>query len=268
MNKTLSRVVIATGIGLACFVAFRFTSARFSNMDGHLSTSMENAPTEVQDDGLQHLDRITIGGIARPKTDVLPRTQPAPAAQGALKKVEGAAPPLNGKENSQVEQVSQALASGENPERYSSFIVPASFSLEAFTASPAEYATEYAKTIEPGRAFVCAQPSEGIGVLRAKGPRLHRLKQGESVRLQVHATPYAPVTFTSFDAGQFSNLLSSITIVAGEDGIASAEFTASSGTKRQVRILTASPVLTEQCVFNLTVASDPSTHVASITEIR
>ena len=83
---------------------------------------------------------------------------------------------------------------------------------------------------------------------------LHRVKQGESVRLSVKVTPNAPVTFSSHDLGSFENKLTTTTVVADENGIASANFTAGGGTIDQVYVLAASPVTSGQTTFTIDVS--------------
>jgi hypothetical protein len=82
------------------------------------------------------------------------------------------------------------------------------------------------------------------------------VKQGESVRLAVQAAAFAPISFHSENLGQWENQLSSITVVANEQGIAEANFTASGGTINEVRILSASPVTSGQAAFIVNVAVD------------
>ena len=149
--------------------------------------------------------------------------------------------------------MAEALKTGKNPERYSSFIVPKSFDAEAFAKDPENYAKQYASVVEPGRVFAPAQPDDSVPVLRVDGDRHHRVTQGESVRLVAIATSFAPVTFLSSSYGQFENLLTSITVVADRNGRAVATFTATSGTKHNVNILAASPVLAEQIKFTVSV---------------
>ena len=168
-------------------------------------------------------------------------------------KPEGAPPVVKSDVNEQVKMVHEAMKTGEHPERYSSFVVNRSFDEKAFKANPEQYANEYAKIVEPGRVFAPAQPAEGTKALRSVGGRIQRVQQGESVRLAVAALPNAPVTFTSFGMGQFENLLSSTTVVADAEGKAQATFTATSGTKNEVKVLAASPVLTEQVAFTVAV---------------
>lgn len=164
-------------------------------------------------------------------------------------KPEGFPAPVLASTNAQTLMVAEALKTGANPERYSSFIVPESFDADAFKADPEGYAKKYAEVVEPGRVYASAQPIDGITSIRCDGDRLHRVKQGEVVRLNVESAPFAPVTFTSQHLGHFPNSLSSITVVADAQGKATAEFTAASGTKDNVDILAASPVTSGQVRF-------------------
>ena len=201
-------------------------------------------------------DWVTLGGVARPATDVK-KSGDSQMAMTVPLKPEGAPPVVAPDANEQVKQVHEALLSKKNPERLSSFVFKPSFDEAAFKANPAKYAAEYAKIVEPGRVFAPAQPSPSTPVLRSTGDRIHRVQQGESVRLSVIAVPNAPISFTSFGMGQFENLLSSVTVVADAQGKAEASFTASSGTKNEVKILAASPLLTEQVAFTVSVRLPP-----------
>jgi hypothetical protein len=62
-----------------------------------------------------------------------------------------------------------------------------------------------------------------------------------------------PVTFNSFGFGQFENKLTSITVVADKEGLAVAPFTATSGTKNNINVLAASPLMAEQVKFVVSV---------------
>ena len=201
-------------------------------------------------------DWVTMGGVARPATDVK-KAGDSQMAMTVPLKPEGAPPVVAPDANEQVKQVHEALLSKENPERLSSFVVKPSFDEAEFKANPVQYAAEYAKIVEPGRVFAPAQPGPSTPVLRSTGDRIHRVQQGESVRLSVIAVPHAPISFTSFGMGQFENLLSSVTVVADAQGKAEASFTASSGTKNEVKILAASPLLTEQVAFTVSVRLPP-----------
>ena len=107
--------------------------------------------------------------------------------------------------------------------------------------------------VEPSRVFGSKQPGPGVKPILARSARFHRVKQGESVRLQVQVTPKSPVAFTSFNLGSFENNLTSITVAAGEDGLAEAVFTASRGTIDDIPILAASPETSGQIAFTVNV---------------
>ena len=197
-------------------------------------------------------DWVTMGGVARPATDVRTADKVLEDREVPMKP-EGAPPNVSSDANEQVKMVHEALKTGKHPERISSFVVNRSFDEKAFKANPEQYAAEYSKAVEPGRVFAPAQPAEGTKALRSLSDRIQRVRQGESVRLAVAATPNAPVTFTSFGMGQFENLLSSTTVVADAEGKAQATFTATSGTKNEVKVLAASPVLSEQVAYTVAV---------------
>ncbi len=162
---------------------------------------------------------------------------------------QGFSPPVVPDENPQVAAVYAALKDRSDPAKFSSFVVPTSFDVDAFSNAPLEYATEYAKTVEPGRVYATAQPAKGTVPLRATSSRFHRVKQGESIRLSVDSKAAAPVTFTSENLGTFDNKLTSITVVADNAGVASAVFTASGGTVDEIQILAGSPVNSGQVAF-------------------
>ncbi|WP_436717709.1 hypothetical protein U8335_13590 [Roseiconus lacunae] len=62
-----------------------------------------------------------------------------------------------------------------------------------------------------------------------------------------------PATFTSFDLGTFGNGLSTISVEANEEGVASANFVASGGVGTLVNLLAASPVAAERVEFRVRV---------------
>lgn len=200
--------------------------------------------------------RAMIGGIERPASDVRFAKDREQVERKPPRKRQGYSPSVDPESNEQTQLVAEALKSREKPERFSSFVVKRGFDAEKFRAEPAKYAAEYASVVEPGRVFAPAQPGDGVSVLRAESSRFHRVKQGEALRLSVEAVPNAPVTFASQDLGQFENQLSSVTVVANEQGIASATYTASGGTIDEVQILAASPVTTGQVAFTVSVKVD------------
>lgn len=194
-----------------------------------------------------------VGGIIRPETDVVTK-KGMKKKKNIPKKRHGYSPALEPSLNEQVAEVAKQLKTREKPERYSSFVIPRDFDQNAFEANPEKAAKEYAKHIAPGRVFATAQPSENVRPIRGTGKRFHRVLQKETVRLSVDAIPFAPVTFTSMDLGQFDNSLSSITTVADKDGKAFANYTPTGGTIDEVKILAGSPVTSGQASFMVSVS--------------
>ena len=104
---------------------------------------------------------------------------------------------------------------------------------------------------EPSRVWQSAEPGPGVSVLTPQGSTRLILQQGESVRLQVKTTPEMPATFTSFDLGAFDNGLSSITVAADKQGLATATFHGAPGKVNEVNVLAASPVASDRIHFEL-----------------
>ena len=195
---------------------------------------------------------VRIGGVQRPETDVTgkyDRDAVAFADDRGINLSYGVTPLVKANANQQAASVAEALATKSHPERLTPAILPAPFDPAKYEADP----ETYVNTIEPGRVFQSAQPGEGVFPLRTLTPRLLTIEQGQSVPLRVRATPGAPVTFTSFDLGQFENQLTSITVRADDKGIATARFVGSPGTINDVNILVASPVNSGQAKFAVNV---------------
>lgn len=151
--------------------------------------------------------------------------------------------------NPNVASVIEAIETGAHPERLTANILPAAFDEAAYREDP----QAYLDIVEPGRVYQSAQPGPRVKSVGPVGRHRHTIKQLESVRLQVKAAPDYPVTFTSFDLGAFSNQLTSITVVADKDGIASAVFTGTEGTINDVNILAASPMASGRVHFVVTI---------------
>ncbi len=149
--------------------------------------------------------------------------------------------------NPMVASVAEALQKGNHDERLSEMIVPAKFDEKAYIAD----SESYLNTVEPGRIWQPAQPKEGVPQAQAASPEYVEALQGEAVALKVQVVPHAPVTFTSFDLGAFSNRLTSITVAADEKGMAIAPFTGTPGTYNEVHILAASPLTSGQVKFSV-----------------
>lgn len=211
--------------------------------------SSDEAPDASGGDG-----RVEVGGVRRPATDVSKKEQPGGNSDAAgdpavdderIDGDYGTTPAIPIDANPQVAAVARAKQDGTRPEFMSPVIAPKTFDLASYTRDP----ESYLNSPEPGRVFQPAQPGPDVPVLRRQSGYLQSVVQGESVRLQVQATPSAPVAFTSFDLGQFSNQLTTITVAADDQGIATAEFVAPPGTINRVNILSASPVTSGQVKF-------------------
>lgn len=147
--------------------------------------------------------------------------------------------------NPMAASVAEAMRRGDRPERLSAMIVPNKFDSKGFATNP----TSYLNTVEPGRVWQSAQPAKGVAQAIPISPEYVEVLQGQPVVLTVKAIPNAPVTFTSFDLGAFSNGLTSITVAADREGIAIAPFTGTPGTYNECNILAASPLASGQVKF-------------------
>lgn len=161
----------------------------------------------------------------------------------------GVNPPIRGDANPSVKSAIEALKTGKYPERLSAMALPKDFDPKRYAANP----QEYLDTIEPGRVWQPAQPAEGVPASKALSPEYVEALQGEPVVLQVQTAPNAPVTFTSFDLGAFSNQLTSITVAADREGVALATYTGTPGTFSDNSILAASPWASGQVRFTVNV---------------
>lgn len=183
-------------------------------------------------------DLQPIRTAARPPLQ-LPAADPK---QGRIQKIPADA-------NPQVAAVARALQQNQFPERLSVLIPARPFDPDSFAQNP----DAYLNVSEPGRVWQAAQPGPDVTRIRSQGSRFRELEQGQTVSLRARVVPRAPVTFTSFDLGEFQNRLTSITVRADEQGIAAARFTATSGTINDVNILAASPLTSGQLKFTVNV---------------
>ena len=210
------------------------------------SDSSESVEVESSD------DFIVIGGVRRRRSDV--EREKAQAAGGDKAKTGkrhpmidgyGTTPPVAIDVNPQVAAAAKAYLENTHPERLSPLVQPAAFDLASYKKDP----QPYLDTVEPGRVFQPAQPGDGVSEIRRRSPSYQQVVQGEPVKLAVRAEVGAPVTFTSFDLGRFSNQLTSTTVAADAEGLAVAEFVAPPGTISKVNILAASPLHSGQIKF-------------------
>jgi hypothetical protein len=178
-------------------------------------------------------------------------THPAKPAQPAVagSETEQTLQPLPRYADAPVRSVIEAAATGQHPERLTSGAKPKPFDRAAFKADPDACLRTYLETVEPGRIWDVAEAGLGVKQLEAKTDTVVEMKAGQSVRLAVTALPSAPVTFTSFDWGEFQNRLTSVTVKADGNGTAAVTFTATPGTTGHVDILAASPLTSGQVKF-------------------
>lgn len=194
---------------------------------------------------------VEIGGVKRPITDVKafkPRIDPKAGDRPEATDY-GTTPPVKIDANPQVASVAEALKTGKHPERVSTLITPKPFDLKAYQADP----QKYLNIAEPGRVWQVAQPGKDVPRMAYRSDRYLEAEQGQGVILKVQAVKDAPVTFTSFDLGQFHNQLTTVTVKANDKGLAQATFTGTTGTIGSVNILAGSPVTSGQLKFQVNV---------------
>lgn len=193
-----------------------------------------------------------VGGVERPKTDLKASFDDElnPRSEKELSEFfYGTTPLIDPDANVHTRSVKEALTTGKFPERLSPIIAPAKFDRDRYNANP----DAYLSIVEPGRVYQPAQPSPTTARLQPLTGRLVQIEQGETVPLRVRALPGVPVTFTTFDLGQFQNLMTSVTVQADRRGIATARYTATTGVIADVHILSASPVTSGQAKFTVNV---------------
>lgn len=136
--------------------------------------------------------------------------------------------------------VLEALASGKHPERLSPLIAPAPFDKSAYDANP----QAYLDVVEPGRCFQTAKAVGGDAIqLIAVGSSAPRALPGETVPLIAQGARNAPVTFTAFDGGLFTeNGLGSVTVKGDVHGYATVHFTAPINARGHLAVLAGSPL--------------------------
>lgn len=159
--------------------------------------------------------------------------------------VVGKTAPVKFDDNEMVASLASAARDSNHHERFSAMALPEAYDENKYKANRAQYL----KTIEPGRVWQSAQPKKGVFQIGTESAPDFEVAQGEPAVLKVVAAPGAPVTFTSFDGGAFSNKLSSITVEADDKGIAIATFIGTPGTFNEVNILAASPMTSGQAKF-------------------
>ncbi len=256
-------LVFVLGVGVLCYGSWRNW---FDGGENQVRETAEGDHGSVAEDSphdprwLEALDvkeseLTTIGDVIRPSRDVDFKGDAGRSKESTFKSpfaYPGKSPSLKGTENSQVAGLFQELKDPEGPlAARSALFPPEPFDLEAYQAEPEAYLSK----IRPGRVFYPAQPAQDVSPLRPKSSKFNKILQGETVVLRVKADPKSPVAFYSSDGvGRFDNQLKSITVAAGEDGIAEVRYTAVAGTVGLQSILAASPLHSQQLKFVVKVA--------------
>jgi len=166
----------------------------------------------------------------------------------ALQNGYGKTPEIRNLNSPQVRSVIEALKTNKFPERLSVAITPAPFDSQKFESNKS-YKKKYLNTVEPGRVRQMAQPNKKVPRLKRVSPYYQEVFWGKKVELKVKAKAGMPVTFSSLDLGQFSNTLTSETVVADSEGFATVHFHGVQGTIADTNILCSCPVTSGQLKF-------------------
>lgn len=250
---------LVVALGLAGWLVFR-PRGEPAGQPG----SADRGEVGQSEEGGADAEYVMVGGVRRKASDIQPVEPLAEpkVVDGELKERDpldyGALPPIKADANPQVEAVVEAIQQKRHPERLSAMASPPPFDAKAYRSDPAAYLS----VVELGRVFQTAQPGPGVPRLQAVSPNLQMVKQGESVKLKVIAPPGSPVSFTSFDCGEFDNRLTAITVTADEEGVAEARFTTTPGTIEDIHILAGSPQASGQVRFVVNVALAVAKHDA------
>lgn len=234
-----TRITVASAVALVALLI-----AAVGLWHGSPTGELQKA-AQGQEAGQSSEPMIEVGGVLRPASDVAPppALSEAPAESPAL--VAGRAKPVDAELNANTRSIKEAYVNRNHPERISILVEPAPFNKATFEADP----QAYMDVIEPGRVFQPAQPGENVTPLKYLSDPRPGVALGGTIDLQVQVLPSAPVTFSSLDLGSFQNMLTSITVRANEQGVATVNFTASEGTVGDVNILCASPLTSGQGKF-------------------
>lgn len=194
------------------------------------------------------------GGIPRPKSDMVDGTyKNAPKYFNPTERY-GQTPLLAKETNDSTRRVYQSLKSRAENAPVSSFVKPENFDRDAYLKDPEKYLEQ----VHPGRIWQTASSTKPDGAnskeapsnpIKRRGDYFQSMLQGETITLQAETDPGMPVTFYSPRLGAFNNLLSVITVMANESGVAEAQFTATKGQFGEIDLIATSPVRTHQARF-------------------
>lgn len=149
--------------------------------------------------------------------------------------------------NEAVKRVYSALEAKQNPELTGPMLSPPEFDRQSYQADPEAFLS----ITVPGRVWQSAQPGPDVPLIEQLSKSRHVVRKGEAIRLEVKTLPAMPVSFLATDLGTFENGLSSISVAAGDDGVAEAVFTASSGSDQSTEVLASSPVTSGRVSFSV-----------------
>jgi len=142
-------------------------------------------------------------------------------------------------DNAGVRSVREASQGKTHPERLSPLIPAHPFDKAAFEADP----QAYLDVVEPGRCFQTLQSPGPDSVYLQAGASTVKASEGAPVALFVKGAPLAPVTFTAFGPGQFTeNTLGSISVRGNAEGYAFVHFAAPRGFAGRIPVLVGSPL--------------------------
>lgn len=201
---------------------------------------------QLRREEVERIARADAGAATR--TDIVRPTQPTDGpAGGNPKKIQepagyGTLQPISATATPQTKAAVEAALAKNHPERLTSAILPAPFDAKKWVED-ADYRQQYLATPEPGRCYQSAQPAQGVRRIALACPAYIETLQGQPVELRVRATPGMPVTFTSFDAAQFVDTkVTTQTVVADKDGIASVQLLPTPGVIAESRVRASCPV--------------------------
>jgi hypothetical protein len=158
--------------------------------------------------------------------------------EGALRSA-GSPAAVGTADNPGVQSVREASANKTHPERLSPLIPAHPFDQAAFEADP----QAYLDVVEPGRCFQTLQSPGPDSVYLQAGASGVRAAEGKPIVLMVKGAPRAPVTFTAFGPGQFTeNTLGSISVRGDANGHALVHFAAPAGFVGRIPVLVGSPL--------------------------
>ncbi len=203
-------------------------------------TPVENKP-DKKPQRVPSDDEIKIGGVIRPKTDVVApiRDNQDVSERQPLFNV-GHTPSIDPEESVYTKSVySAAMNPDEKLGHRLTPLQPApKFDPEEYSKDPESYLNEVA----PGRIFDVLPYSKETPRIRRGGKARFQVLQGESAVIRAESEKGMPVSFYSSRLGRFNGGLSAITVAADDNGVAEVTFQTTPGMFGDVDIVATSPV--------------------------